>query len=84
MNNDTRPELTKLKWTIMLDPEMKREMLADAADPKRREDFRQGRLKSPKQTSSLDDYLNFLEGVQKAFPHKDISRKPTPTHANRL
>ena len=34
MNNDTRPELTKLKWSIMLDPEMKREMLEDAADLK--------------------------------------------------
>jgi len=68
----------------MLDPEMKREMLEDAADPKRREDFRQGRLKSVKQVSSLDDYLNFLEGVQEAFPHAEISRKPTLTHANRL
>jgi hypothetical protein len=68
----------------MLDPEMKREMLEDAADLKRREDFRQGRLKSVKQTSSLDDYLDFLEGVQEAFPPKSISRKPTLTHANRL
>ena len=68
----------------MLDPEMKREMQEDAADLKRREDFRQGRLKGAKQTFSLDDYLNFLEGVQEAFPHADISRKSTRTHANRL
>jgi len=68
----------------MLDPEMKREMLEDAANLKRREDFRQGRLKGAKQILSLDEYLNFLEGVQEVFPHTEISRKPTLTHANRL
>ena len=52
----------------MLNEREKKEMLADARSPKRRENFRQARQNvSTPPLVSLDDYLKFLSRVTKVF-----------------
>lgn len=67
----------------MLSDEEKKEMLEDANNLKRREDFRFSR-NYPDQQGSLQEYLLFLESVQKAFGPFPISTTPTNTRHNKL
>ena len=66
----------------MLDEQFKKEILEDGLNQERMLDFRQ----SSKKTDyiSLDDYLNFLRGLQKIFGPFPISTKITETRFNKL
>ncbi len=67
----------------MLSNEEKREMLEDAKSKTRRRYFRLARKESISITS-LDDYISFLNSVQKIFAPYKISKSPTPTKFNKL
>lgn len=67
----------------MLSEEEKREMLEDAESAKRRENFRVGRER-PSPPESLDEYISFLQSVQKLFGPFKISQQPTIASANKL
>jgi len=67
----------------MLSPEEKREMLEDARSSRRRRDFEQGHAKRPARIS-MDEYLSFLDNVQKIFSPFKISRDPTIAVCNKL
>ena len=67
----------------MLSKEEKREMLQDALSASRRASFRKG--KSTKdEPLSLDEYISFLDGVQKVFSSFKVSSRQTVTRKNRL
>ena len=67
----------------MLSKEEKLEMLEDARSEARRDHFRfAGRKVS--NLSSFDEYLVFLNSVQKIFAPFNISRHPTVTRLNKL
>jgi hypothetical protein len=51
----------------MLNSNEKKEMLRDAASPKRREAFR--KAKDASALPTFDDYLRFLDKVHAAFTH---------------
>ncbi len=53
----------------MLSDEEKKEMLEDAADPKRRAHFAQARQESLK-PMTWEAYFRFLKGVRNLFPRK--------------
>ncbi|MBI2996356.1 MAG: hypothetical protein HYY52_06590 [Candidatus Melainabacteria bacterium] len=66
----------------MLSEEFKKEMLEDGLSKERMLDFRQANnITTP---TSLDDYLNFLRGLQKIFGPFPISQKITKTENNKL
>ena len=67
----------------MLSKEEKKEMLEDARDQKRKINFRQGK-KYASNSISFDEYISFLDGVQKIFGPFKLSRKPTITKFNKL
>ena len=67
----------------MLSREEKREMLEDGRSVKRRDDFRFAR-NFPKKPLSLDEYISFLDSVQKIFGPFKASKKPTITKNNKL
>lgn len=66
----------------MLNEEFKKGMLEDGLNKERMSDFRQ----SSKEIDcvSLDDYLDFLRGLQKIFGHFPISDKLTKAELNKL
>lgn len=67
----------------MLSKEEKEEMLRDAKNKRRKRFFQIGREnKTPK--TSFDEYLSFLDNVQKIFSPFKISTSPTITKFNRL
>ena len=66
----------------MLSKEEKKEMLEDANDMSRRDSFRFSR-KNPSNIS-FDEYLNFLNDVQKIILPFTSSRKITQTKLNKL
>jgi len=67
----------------MLSSEEKKEMLKDALDKSKRDDFRfAGKLYSNK--CSLDEFLVFLNSVQKVFAPFKASSKATITKLNRI
>ena len=68
----------------MLSREEKKEMLADAMDTSRREDFRAVGLKILNISSSLDRYINFLNGIQAVYGPFKYLKDPRPTHNNKL
>ena len=68
----------------MLSEEEKREMLEDAKSEKRRVDFLCAKEKARSRKESLDDYISFLDYVQKLFRPFSISQKPTITNSNKL
>lgn len=66
----------------MLSEEFKKEMLEDGLSKERMLDFRKANeINMP---MSLDDYLNFLRGVQKIFGPFPVSQKITKTENNKL
>lgn len=67
----------------MLSSEEKREMLDDARSASRRENFRVAH-KIDNRSLSFDDFLLFLENIQKIFPPFKISRHITHTKLNKL
>jgi len=67
----------------MLSKEEKREMLEDAKSVKRREHFRAVK-KYVSDKCSTDEYLSFLNAVQKIFLPFKISARPTITKFNKL
>jgi hypothetical protein len=65
----------------MLTKEEKKEMLEDAKNKARRQDFRA--LKS-KDLISFDQYLIFLNNIQEIFGTLEASRQPTKTSLNKF
>ena len=66
----------------MLDDIEKQEMLEDAMSIRRRDDFRySSRIPT---NLSFDEYLKFLDDLQKIFGPFPISEKFTKTENNRL
>lgn len=61
----------------------KEEMLEDAKNIERRMQFRLGKSKN-RGLDSIDEYLLFLNSVQKVFAPIKIYNLPTPTKKNRL
>jgi len=68
----------------MLSEQEKREMLEDGRSKARRDDFRAGKEKYSLQKTSLDEYIRFLDSIQKIFGPFKISREPTITKFNKL
>lgn len=66
----------------MLSEEEKREMLEDAKSAARREHFRTA--KKDLRPCTFDEYIEFLNSIQKIFGAFKISTTPTPTSFNRL
>ena len=65
-----------------MDEKSKKEMLEDGLSKERMLDFRQANnITTP---MSLDDYLNFLRGLQKIFGPFPVSQKITKTELNKL
>ena len=65
-----------------MDEKSKKEMLEDGLSKERMLDFRQANnITIP---MSLDDYLNFLRGIQKIFGPFPVSQKTTKTELNKL
>ena len=65
-----------------MDEKSKKEMLEDGLSKERMLDFRQANnITIP---MSLDDYLNFLRGLQKIFGPFPVSQKITKTENNKL
>ena len=67
----------------MLSNEEKKEMLEDAESKKRREHFRFARRKNI-DVDSFDDYILFLNSIQKIFAPFKIFSYPTHTKSNKL
>ena len=68
----------------MLTEEEKREMLEDAADLDRREDFRKIRNTQGNYIPSLDEYIQFLDHLQEIFGPFKVSKKIMNTRFNKL
>lgn len=66
----------------MLDEVEKQEMLDDGLSIKRRDDFRFAN--SIPTDLSFDEYLKFLDGLQKIFGPFPVSQKITKTKFNKL
>ena len=65
-----------------MDEKSKKEMLEDGLSKERMLNFRQANnITTP---MSLDDYLNFLRGLQKIFGPFPVSQKITKTELNKL
>lgn len=67
----------------MLSKEEKMEMLNDAKSRCRRKLFQPGQVKH-KAVASLDEYISFLDSVQRIFSPFKISFHPTITKINKL
>ena len=65
-----------------MDEKSKKEMLEDGLSKERMLDFR--RANNITIPTSLDDYLNFLRGLQKIFGPFPVSQKITKTDLNKL
>lgn len=61
-------------------------MLEDAQNDAIRRDFQISREKcrALEKPMTLDEYIDFLQGIQEVFGPFEISRKPTPTKKNLL
>ncbi len=66
----------------MLSDKFKQEILEDGLNKERMLDFRQSN--NINTYLSLDDYLNFLRGIQKIFGNFLVSDKITKTENNKL
>jgi len=67
----------------MLSEEEKKEIVEDAKSRTRREHFRRAK-RNGKDSASLDEYLSFLQDIQKIFKPFAISDYLTPTRFNKL
>ncbi|MFC1698728.1 hypothetical protein ACFL1I_02045 [Candidatus Omnitrophota bacterium] len=68
---------------MMLSNKEKKEMLEDANNTERRAQFRFGKSKN-RGLDSIDEYLLFLNSVQRVFAPIKIFKQPAPTEKNRL
>jgi len=68
----------------MLSNEEKEEMLEDAKSAERRAHFRFAKSKKQNRNSTIDEYLLFLNNIQKIFAPFKILRLPTSTRKNKL
>ncbi len=68
----------------MLSREEKKEMLADAMDTSRRDGFRVVGLKTLNISSSLDRYINFLNGIQAVYGPFKYLKSSRPMHNIKL
>ena len=68
----------------MLSEDEKREMLEDAQNPLRKEMFARSRDINVKSGHSLDEYIRFLNGIQKVFGSFKIRREKSVTGNNKL
>ncbi|UCB57423.1 MAG: hypothetical protein JSV30_02250 [Candidatus Omnitrophota bacterium] len=68
----------------MLSDKEKREIFEDAASAKRKANFRFAKRKVVHRVSSLDEYILFLNSIQKIFTAFKISRQPVSTNRNKL
>lgn len=66
----------------MLSEEEKKEMLEDGLDQVRKKDF--AFSKNLEQSMTFDEYIGFLDGLQKVFGPFEISKKITETKLNLL
>ena len=66
----------------MLTKEEKKEMLVDAMNADRRNDFKVA--KAYRGIVSMDDYIKFLDDIQIIFGPFQLSKQPTPSHNNKL
>lgn len=69
---------------MRLSEEEKRELLEDAQSGERREAFRKAKEMNYKGSRSLDDYIQFLDGIQKVFGPFPAKNKITITQFNKL
>ena len=71
---------------MMLSEQERREMLEDAHDDAIRRAFQASKEKcrALERPMTLDEYIDFLQGIQEVFGPFEISRKPTPTKNNLL
>jgi len=67
----------------MLSREEKKEMLADAKSKRRKRAFQRAAGKN-RAKASFDEYLSFLDSVQKIFGPFKTSFNPTPASFNKL
>ena len=67
----------------MLSRQEKEEMLADARDTKRRDDFRRCRRLNSRPLS-FEEYLKFLNDIQRLFAPFALCRRPMITVKNKL
>lgn len=67
----------------MISPEEKREMIRDVKSRRRRKFF-QTAQESKTAKTSFDEYLSFLDSVQKIFSPFKISARPTLTKHSKL
>ena len=68
----------------MLTKKEKKEMLADAKDTSRRDDFRTSKAKTSNISVSLDNYIKFLNDIQAIYGPFKFSKNPIPSHNNKL
>jgi len=67
----------------MLNEKEKKEIIKDAESKSRREHFRIVKRRK-KENSSLDEYLSFLQDIQKIFKPFKVSNYLTSTRLNKL
>ncbi len=68
----------------MLTKEEKKEMVADARDTCRRDDFRSVKKIDSKTSVSLDSYIKFLDDIQAIYGPFKFSRNPISSSNNKL
>ncbi len=68
----------------MMDERDKREFVEDGLSPKRRENFEAASLKIQLSPVSLEEYIHFLDGLQRIFPALPVSSEKTVTKFNKL
>ena len=68
----------------MLTNEEKKEMVADAMNTSRRDDFRSAKTKASNTNVSLDNYIHFLDDIQAIYGPFKFSKASVPSHRNKL
>lgn len=68
----------------MLSETEKQEMLEDSRNAKRGADFAKAREASSTSSRSLDDYIQFLDSIQKVFPFRSREWQAPITKFNRI
>ena len=69
---------------MKLSEEEKRELLEDGRSIVRRDAFRKIKAGKYKSSRSLDDFINYLMGIQKIFGEFPLTRKITNARGSKL
>ena len=69
---------------MRLSDEEKKELLEDGRSAERRSAFRKIKQITTQGSRSLDDYIQYLKGIQKIFGEFPLSRKISVTRFNKL